>query len=165
MRVPFPAILVWAGLQESYMQITSFTPLSNYISFCCEHLGVFHFSSMKVGCAFLKHGSVGPHVLTGQSVEFVFWLCVFVIHCKYPICRLLMDVHLYQFFTCLGINKICLNHGQGKQGEGGVGCFTRFVYFHSHCVVSPYVTAPLDDATVRSKLTVLMTLSFFCSRQ
>ena len=31
-------------------------------------------------------------------------MCVFVIHCKYPICHHLIDVHLYKFFTCLGIN-------------------------------------------------------------
>ena len=44
-----------------------------------------------------------------KCVEFVFWLCVFVIHCKYPICHHLIDVHLYKYFTCLGITKTCLN--------------------------------------------------------
>ena len=43
-------------------------------------------------------------------VVFLIWLCVFIIHCKYPICHHLIDVHLYKFFTCLDINKICLNH-------------------------------------------------------
>ena len=36
--------------------------------------------------------------------------CVFFIHCKYSISHLLIDVHLYKFFTCLDINKICLKH-------------------------------------------------------
>ena len=44
------------------------------------------------------------------SVMLVFWLCVFTIHCKYSISHLLIDVHLYKFFTCLDINKICLKH-------------------------------------------------------
>ena len=35
-------------------------------------------------------------------------LCVFSIHCQYPFCHLI-DVHLYKFFTCLDINKICLH--------------------------------------------------------
>ena len=34
----------------------------------------------------------------------------FVIRCKYLICHHLIDVHLYKFFTCLDINKTCLNH-------------------------------------------------------
>ena len=34
----------------------------------------------------------------------------FVIRCKYLICHDLIDVHLYKFFTCLDINKTCLNH-------------------------------------------------------
>ena len=33
----------------------------------------------------------------------------FVIRCKYLICHHLIDVHLYKFFTCLDINKTCLN--------------------------------------------------------
>ena len=37
------------------------------------------------------------------------WLCVFTIYCRYPICYLLIDVHLYKFFTCLDINKIRVN--------------------------------------------------------
>ena len=44
-------------------------------------------------------------------VVFDFWLCVFIIHCKYPIYHHLIDVHLYKFFTCLDINKGCLSHG------------------------------------------------------
>ena len=48
---------------------------------------------------------------TARTVMLVFWLCVFTIHCKYSICHLLSDVHLYKFFTFLDINKICLNHG------------------------------------------------------
>ena len=43
-----------------------------------------------------------------ESVMLVFWLCVFTIHCKYSICHLLIDVHLYKFFTCLDINIIRL---------------------------------------------------------
>ena len=34
----------------------------------------------------------------------------FVIRSKYLICHHLIDVHLYKFFTCLDINKTCLNH-------------------------------------------------------
>ena len=33
---------------------------------------------------------------------------MFSIHCKYSISHLLIDVHLYKFFTCSDINKICL---------------------------------------------------------
>ena len=44
------------------------------------------------------------------SVMLVFGLCVFTIHCEYSISHLLIDVHLYKFFTCLDINKICLKH-------------------------------------------------------
>ena len=51
-----------------------------------------------------------------ESIILVFWLRVFTIHCKYSIkfCHLI-DVHLYKFFTCLDINKICLNHLKGCQ--------------------------------------------------
>ena len=36
-------------------------------------------------------------------------MCLFTIHCKYSISHLLIDVHLYKFFTCLDINKIHKN--------------------------------------------------------
>ena len=29
----------------------------------------------------------------------------------FSFCHHLIDIHLYKFFTCLGVNKICLNHG------------------------------------------------------
>ena len=35
--------------------------------------------------------------------------CVFGIHCKYRIYYYLIGVHLYKFYTCLGINKTRLN--------------------------------------------------------
>ena len=38
----------------------------------------------------------------------------FVIRCKYLICHHLIDVHLYKFFTCLDINKTCLNQLRSK---------------------------------------------------
>ena len=39
-------------------------------------------------------------------------VCVHTIHCKYSISHLLIiDVHLYKFFTCLDINEIRLEHG------------------------------------------------------
>ena len=32
---------------------------------------------------------------------------------NFSFCHHLIDIHLYKFFTCLGVNKICLNHMQG----------------------------------------------------
>ena len=29
---------------------------------------------------------------------------------NFSFCHHLIDIHLYKFFTCLGVNKICLNH-------------------------------------------------------
>ena len=43
------------------------------------------------------------------AAEFVFWLYVFVIHYKHPVYHHLIGVHLYKLFTCIGINKTCLN--------------------------------------------------------
>ena len=45
---------------------------------------------------------------------------MFSIHCKYSISHRLIDVHLYKFFTCLDINKICLKHlyiNHSKEGR------------------------------------------------
>ena len=39
----------------------------------------------------------------------------FVIRCKYLTCHHLIDVHLYKFFTCLDINKTCLNQLSSHQ--------------------------------------------------
>ena len=44
-----------------------------------------------------------------ECVMLAFGLCVFTIHCKYPVCHLLIDVHLYKFFTCFDIKKISNN--------------------------------------------------------
>ena len=50
-----------------------------------------------------------PRICYVSFFLLVFWLCMFTIHCKYPNCHLLIDVHLYKFFTCLDINKIRLS--------------------------------------------------------
>ena len=44
---------------------------------------------------------------------------MFTIHCKYSISHLLIDVHLYKFFTCLDINKICLKQGMDLELMSG----------------------------------------------
>ena len=48
---------------------------------------------------------------TGNTIIYFFSDCVclsFIVNI--PFCDHLIDIHLYKFFTCLGVNKICLNH-------------------------------------------------------
>ena len=66
----------------------------------------------------------------------------FVIRCKYLICHHLIDVHLYKFFTCLDINKTCLNHycfccsrSWCQSAPLSVSIFVS----HHHCYSSPFL--------------------------
>ena len=60
---------------------------------------------------------------------------------NFSFCHHLIDIHLYKFFTCLGVNKICLNH-ETKITQGTYYCVpgTELVII----IVIDYMTGGLD---------------------
>ena len=103
---------------QSPVCLSAFTSFFMMLSHTC---GKLHLRT-------LKHLGLSK-TLKGSIRDCMILYCV--IRCKYLICHHLIDVHLYKFFTCLDINKTCLNQTAPSsvsveawvQGSGVYGLF------------------------------------------